>query len=91
MYKIIDKRGTGKTSRLMLLVKENNGVLVCNNPYAMTQKAHTYGLTGFDIISYEDYFEGRYDMGKKCFIDELEGYVRFLGSDFAGYSLTVEE
>jgi hypothetical protein len=32
MYRIIDGRGTGKTSRLMLLAKENNGVIVCANP-----------------------------------------------------------
>ena len=32
MYKIIDKRGTGKTLRLMLLAKENNGIVVCSSP-----------------------------------------------------------
>ena len=35
MYRIIDTRASGKTSRLMLLAKENNGVFVCANPYAM--------------------------------------------------------
>jgi len=54
MYQIIDKRGSGKTSRLMLLAKENNGILVCGNPYAMREKAHAYGLTGFDIVSYRE-------------------------------------
>ena len=48
MYRIIEGRGTGKTLRLMLLAKENNGVIVCSNPHAMRQKAIAYGLTGFD-------------------------------------------
>ena len=39
MYQIIDKRGSGKTSRLMLLAQENNGVFVCANPYGMREKA----------------------------------------------------
>ena len=91
MYRIIDDRGSGKTSRLMLLAKENNGVFVCSNPHAMTAKAHAYGLTGFDIISYEDYFKHNYDYCKKCFIDELELYVQALGNDLSGYTLSQED
>ena len=29
MYRIIDARGSGKTSRLMLLAKETNSALAC--------------------------------------------------------------
>ena len=89
MYQIIDTRGSGKTSKLMLLAKENNGILVCSNPYAMTAKAHAYGLTGFDIISYSDYFNHNYDNNKKVFIDELDLYVKSLRNNLAGYSLTI--
>ena len=89
MYQVIDTRGSGKTSRLMLLAKENNGVLVCSNPYAMANKAHAYGLTGFDIISYADYFDRKYEHGKPVFIDELDGYVKSLGNNLSGYSLTI--
>ena len=39
MYRVLDGRGTGKTGRLMLLAKEVNGVLVCENPIAMRNKA----------------------------------------------------
>jgi hypothetical protein len=35
MIRIIDGRGTGKTSRLMLLAKEHNALFVCDNPDAM--------------------------------------------------------
>lgn len=90
MYRIIDSRGTGKTSRLMLLAKENNGVFVCANPRAMETKARNYGLTGFDIISYYDYFNHNYEYGKPCFIDELDNYVKSLGNNLSGYSLSLD-
>ena len=35
MYRIIDNRSSGKTSRLMLLAKENNAAIACSNPSAM--------------------------------------------------------
>ena len=53
MYRIIDKRGSGKTSRLMLLAKEHNGIFVCSNPLAMKEKALSYVFVVFDIMSYE--------------------------------------
>lgn len=90
MYQIIDKQGNGKTSRLMLLAKENQGVLVCSNPYAMREKARSYGLTGFDIVSYNDFNnKPDYLRGKKFYIDEIEMYLKYLDTDIGGYSLTV--
>ena len=55
MYRIIDKRGTGKTSRLMLLAKEENAIIACSNPNAMKIKAEGYGIIGLNFISYYDY------------------------------------
>lgn len=91
MYRILDDRASGKTGRLMLLAKENNGVLVCANPHAMKTKAIAYGLTGFDIISYYDYVQHNYDYGKMCFIDELENFVKSLGNNLSGYTLSTED
>ena len=55
MYQIIDKRGSGKTSRLMLLAQENNGIFVCANPYGMREKAKNYDLTVKKVkLSYRD-------------------------------------
>ncbi len=91
MYRIIDTRASGKTSRLMLLAKENNGVFVCANPYAMQTKAQAYGLTGFDIISYYDYINHNYEHGKMCFVDELDVFVKSLGNNISGYSLSIDD
>ena len=89
MYQIIDKRGSGKTSRLMLLAQENNGVFVCANPYGMREKAKNYGFSGFEIVSYEDYLQHNYSYDKMVFIDELELFVKSLGNNLNGYSLSL--
>lgn len=91
MFRIIESRGTGKTGRLMLLAKENNGILVCANPHAMLEKAIAYGLVGFDIISYYDYINDQYDTNKPCYIDELELFVkRAFKGELDGYSISLE-
>lgn len=90
MYQIIDKRGSGKTSRLMLLAQENNGVFVCANPHGMRDKAKNYGFSSFEIVSYKDYLEHNYSYGKMVFVDELELFVKSLGNNLNGYSLSLE-
>lgn len=91
MIRIIDKRGTGKTNRLMLLAKENNGILVCSNPNAMRKKAEAYGLTGFDIISYQDYVLRGTKWEKPCFIDEAENFICSFSQNLNGYTLSNED
>jgi len=39
MIRIIDEQGSGKTSRLMLVAKEQDAIFVCSNPKAMEYKA----------------------------------------------------
>ena len=95
MYRIIDKKASGKTSRLLLLAKENNGVVVCSNPDKMREKAYGYGITGIDFISYDDF---DYDVsnshgagtnyGKPVFIDELDKYLNYLNYDIQGYTIS---
>lgn len=91
MYRIIDSRGSGKTSRLMLLAKENDVAIACSNPAAMRQKAYAYGITGIDFISYNDLIDG---WDGNVFIDEIEVFVKyFLGYDIRleGYTLSNED
>lgn len=96
MYRIIDGRGTGKTSRLMLLAKETNGTIVCSNPRAMQTKAYAYGITGINFISYNDFLYGTgADVGN-YYIDELETFLSYVQSaakirgTLCGYSLSEE-
>lgn len=90
MYRIIDNRSSGKTSRLMLLAKETNSAIACYNPPAMRQKAYAYGITGIEFIPYSDLFNGYYD--GNVLIDELEHFVtEFIDAKITGYSLTNED
>lgn len=91
MYRIIDNRSSGKTSRLMLLAKETSSVIACSNPSAMRQKAYAYGITGVEFIPYSYLFEGKVPTDG-VLIDEMEQFVKeFLDADLVGYSLTNED
>ncbi|MDY4735189.1 hypothetical protein [Terrisporobacter sp.] len=35
MYRVIDKRGSGKTGRLFLIAKDTGATIVCSNPAMM--------------------------------------------------------
>ena len=79
MYRIIDGRGSGKTSRLMLLAKETGAAIACSNPWAMAEKAKSYGIVGIDFISYEDLFnkDNFTVRGRKILIDEIENFIQY--------------
>lgn len=91
MYQIIDDRGTGKTSRLLLLAKENNGIVICKEPDKLREKAYAYGITGVDYISYYGYYQIIKEdeiTGKNIFIDELEEFLKYItGKEIKGYTL----
>ena len=94
MYRIIDKKCSGKTSRLLLLAKENKGVVVCANPEKMREKSYAYGLTGIDFITYTAYCEflngyGNADLiGKPIFIDELDKFLYIYDTEIKGYTIS---
>lgn len=90
MYRIIDSRGSGKTSRLMLLAKETGAAIACMNPNAMRQKAYSYGITGINFISYSDLFQGEHE--GNVMIDELEVFIQhYIDCKLIGYSLSNED
>lgn len=87
MIKIIDKRGSRKTYRLLLLAKETKGIVVCKDAEAMAHKMQGYGITGVDLISYEN-FSFTYDYGKPVYIDDLDGFLKHKIKDVKGFSLS---
>ena len=92
MYRIIDSRGSGKTSRLMLLAKETGAKIACSNPAAMRQKAYAYGITGIEFIPYSDLFNGAIDPDDKIMIDEIEIFLNnYIDGNLTGYTLTNED
>ena len=92
MYRIIDSRGSGKTSRLMLLAKETGAKIACSHPAAMRQKAYAYGITGIDFIPYSDLFNGAIDPNDKVMIDELELFIKeYADGQLTGYTLSKDD
>ena len=92
MHHIIDGRGSGKTSQLMLLAKENGGCIVCSNPDAMRYKASRYGVVGLDFASYGELLNGNLTGSHQpLYIDELDGFLKALSVHVDGYTLTNEE
>ena len=92
MYRILDGRGTGKTSRLFLLAKEQNAWIVCFNPSIAESQAHAYGLDGINFISYRDFYNKRYPAGTKFLIDELEEYISLMSErNLIGYTLSTND
>ena len=93
MYRIIDKRGTGKTGRLMLLAEENNGIIVTSNPSALKVKAEAYGFSKFDVISYGQFINQCFNISntRPVYIDEVDGLLNFMSKNVSGYSLTNED
>ena len=97
MYRIIDKKCSGKTSRLLLLAKENNGVVVCSNPDKMRKKAYVYGLTGIDFVTYAAYCEflsgygNEALVGKPIYIDELDKFLNIYDTEIQGYTISEDD
>ena len=91
MYRIIDSRSSGKTSRLMLLAKETGSKIACKNPKAMQEKAYAYGIVGIDFISYNDLFTKDYS-NDNIMIDEIEIFImQCIDGKLTGYSLSNED
>ena len=89
MYRIIDGRGTGKTSRLLLLAKENDGIVVCKDPNIMRDKAYRYGITGINFISYREFFHSH--PNKPCYIDEIDLFLKSINLNVDGYTISNED
>ena len=100
MYRIIDSRGSGKTSRLLLLAKETGATVICSNPWAMKQKALAYGIIGINFISYGEALGRGYEYAVKgindhgnVLIDEIENFAQYAiaNANMIGYCLSNED
>ena len=72
MYMEIGSRGNGKTERLLKFAKKNDAIVICNNPFAMKEKAREYGIPDVECVSYYDTLYA----DKKYVVDELYFYLK---------------
>ena len=96
MFRIIDEPGTGKTRKLIQIAKENNGVILCENPNLLREKAYSYGITGIDFLSFEEYFVPVHHdhmitlKDRPIYIDEISKFILLYDKNFAGYTETID-
>ena len=95
MISIIDKRGTGKTSKLFQLAQENNATILTINPHALQVKAKSLGFDNLDIIGLYDLDNDNFDLLKPVFVDNAENVLQCLLDNFynikmEGFTATLE-
>jgi hypothetical protein len=86
MFIVSGGKGTGKTRALLEKAKAENGIVVCENPDLMLQRAHKYGITGLDIVGYGDI----YLAGKPVYIHDINKYIEHSMPEAAGYTLSLD-
>lgn len=81
-------KGTGKTRALMDRAKLEDGIFVCENPQIMRDRAHKYSITGLNIVSYMELFEGRVKVNDKpLFIHDINQFIKYTFPEVKGYSV----
>ena len=90
MFIISGGRGTGKTKLLLQHAADNGATIACADPVAMRERAHSYGIVGLNIISYEDIasFKIAYpDKVDSLYIHDINKFLETNFSWVSGYSL----
>lgn len=91
MHRIIDRRGTGKTRKLLEYAKDHKANVICKNPNIMEQKAINYGIIGLNFISYNDFLNTTISSESLCVIDEMEEFIKYKCPTLVGYTLSKED
>ena len=90
MFRVIDKKDTGKTRKLLEECSKNNGLFICEHPEKVLDKCKAYGIElNFTYAGYDKSFK---NITRPIYIDELEKYVLYNSrkSNISGYSLSTE-
>ena len=91
MFIISGGRGTGKTRTLIERAKLEDGIIVCEDTVAMRERAYNYGITGLNIISYDDLNECKVaSYGKPLFIHDINRFINYSFGEVKGYSVNNE-
>lgn len=89
MFIISGGRGIGKTKALIERVKAEDGVIVCEDPASMRTRAYDYGITGLDIISYEELYKTQ-TCDKVIYIHDINKFIKHAFPEVKGYSVCNE-
>jgi hypothetical protein len=91
MFIISGGKGIGKTKALIERVKAEDGILVCEDTIVMRERAYGYGITGLNLISYDDLYECKVDSyDKPLYIHDINKFIKYGFHEVKGYSVCSE-
>jgi hypothetical protein len=91
MFIISGEKGTGKTRALLEKAKVENGIIVCENPDKMRERAHRYGIVGLDIVGYNDLYNvDSYTASKPVYIHDINKFIEHNMPEAKGYTLSID-
>lgn len=91
MFIVSGGRGTGKTKALLEKVKAEDAIIACRDTIEMRERAYMYGITGLNIISYEDYGKTPSEqLAKDVYIHNINDLLRIINPNTKGYSVCNE-
>lgn len=95
MIKLLNDNDSSKMQDFLHAAMKINGIIVCNNPIALTEEvAEKYDIYNLRCISYDEYIKRRnsdihLELEESYFILDLEA---FLKRNFVeGFTLNIEE
>jgi hypothetical protein len=91
MFIISGGRGIGKTKALLERAYDEGGIIVCRDPDIMRERAHKYGITNLNIISYEYLYNNRVISEEKpVYIHDVNKFITNNFPEVKGYSVCVD-
>lgn len=87
MFVISGGRGVRKTRMLLEQASAASGTVVCRDPNSMRDRAHKYGITGLNIIGYDDMNEKR---DENVYIHDINSFLTSKFGQVVGYSQQVD-
>jgi len=91
MFILSGGKGIGKTKTLIERVKAEDGILICEDTTAMRERAYGYGITGLNLMSYDELYAcpiESYD--KPIYIHDINKFIKCGFHEVKGYSVCNE-
>ena len=87
---IVGNNNSGKTKRLLECARDKNSIVICKNPYAMSEKAKSYGIFGLRFAKYDEIFARNLE-DDNVVIDEIANFFEYCcGVKLDSFTMTVD-
>ena len=91
MFIISGNKGVGKTRTLIERAKAEDGIIVCSDVKAMRERAYSYGITGLNLVSYDDLWNDEVDtQGKPMYIHDINKFIHSSFADVNGFTINLD-